>query len=275
MDSVLKIGEDRLGHYNCRRLSGPIVIDGNLEKPVWKNAEKSRRFVDMVTGEPAFFDTRCAALWDDTALYVAYWLEEPALRASFTERDSLVWFDNDVEVFFDGEDCYYEFEINAFGTIYEVFFIYQDALKKGSRFDIPLFDLYSRNVDVLGGFQDASRFRKHKRGRRWAFMDFDFPGLRSAVKVDGRINDPSTVDKGWTVELAFPWEGFKILSPGKNFPPSLGDTLRGQFFRFEALRYHGKTVVESPGWALNEHGVYDSHIPENFAYLHFCGAEKS
>jgi len=28
-------------------------------------------------------------------------------------------------------------------------------------------------------------------------------------------------------------------------------------------------VPESVGWALNEHGVYDSHIPENFAWLHF------
>jgi hypothetical protein len=77
------------------------------------------------------------------------------------------------------------------------------------------------------------------------------------------------VDKGWTVELAFPWEGFKILSPGKAWPPKEGDELRAQFFRFEALRYHGRTVSESVGWALNEHGVYDSHIPENFAYLHF------
>jgi hypothetical protein len=42
-----------------------------------------------------------------------------------------------------------------------------------------------------------------------------------------------------------------------------------QFFRFEALRYHGKTVAESAAWALNEHGALDSHIPENFAYLHF------
>ncbi|MDR2370944.1 MAG: carbohydrate-binding family 9-like protein [Treponema sp.] len=264
-----RIGEDRIAHYTCRKAGGPMHIDGDLEKPVWKNAEKSRRFVDMVTGEAAFFDTRMAALWDDHALYIAYWIEEPAVRASLTERDSLVWFDNDVEVFFEGEDCYYEFEINAYGTVYEVFFVYQDALKRGSRFDVPRFDLYSANVDVLSGFQDAARFGKHPRGRRWAFMDFDFPGLRSAVKINGLINDPSTVDKGWTVELAFPWEGFQILCPGKKFPPKNGDALRGQFFRFEALRYHGKTVGESAGWALNEHGVYDSHIPENFAYLHF------
>jgi hypothetical protein len=265
------VEEGRIAHINCRRAKEVVLVDGNLEKPVWRDAEKSRRFVDIVNGEQAFLDTKMAALWDEKALYIGFWIEEPAVRASFTERDSLVWFDNDVEVFFDGEDCYYEMEINAYGTVYEVFFVYQDAAKRGSRFDTPQFDLYSRDVDVLSGFQDVSRFRKHKRGRRWAFMDWDFPGLSSAVNVDGKINDPATIDKGWTVELAFPWEGFKILHPGKTWPPREGDTLRFQCFRFEALRYHGKTVSESAGWALNEHGSYDSHIPENFAYLHFMG----
>ena len=263
------VEESRLAHINCRRAQEPITIDGNLEKPVWKNIEKSPRFVDMVNGEQAILNTQMAAQWDDRALYIGFWIEEPALRASFTERDSLVWFDNDAEVFFEGEDCYYEFEINAYGTVYEVFFVYQDALKRGSRFDIPQFDLYSQNVDVLSGFQDTARFNKHKRGRRWAFMDFDFPGLKSAVQLEGKINDPSVVDKGWTAELAFPWEGFKILSPNKAWPPREGDVLRAQFFRFEALRYNAKTINESAGWALNEHGRYDSHIPENFAYLHF------
>jgi len=254
---------------NCKRIKEPIHIDGDLEKPVWKEAEKSGNFVDLVTGEQGFLKTRMASLWDDTGLYIGFWVEEPALRASLTERDSLVWFDNDVEVFFDGEDCYYEFEINTYGTVYEVFFIYQDALKKGSRFDIPEFDLHERNVDVLSGFQDPARYKKHKRGRRWAFMDWDFPGLESAVKVDGKINDPSTIDSGWSVELAFPWEGFRTLQPGRTWPPKAGDSLRFQCFRFEALRYHGKTVSESVGWALNKHGVYDSHIPEKFACLRF------
>jgi len=263
------ISEDRIAHLNCRRAKEKVLVDGNLEKPVWKDAEKSRRFVDLVNGEQAFLNTQAATLWDNEALYIGFWIEEPLVRASLTDRDSLIWLDNDVEVFFDGEDCYYEFEINAYGTVYEVFFIYQDALKKGSRFEPLKFDLYDREVDVLCGFQDASRFKKHSRGRRWAFIDWDFPGLKSAVKIDGKINDPYSVDKGWTVELAFPWEGFKILSPRKTWPPEEGDSLRCQLFRFEALRYHGKTVNESVGWALNEHGSYDSHIPENFAHLHF------
>jgi hypothetical protein len=270
--SSFPIPEDRIAHYTSRRAGGPVVIDGNIEKEVWKAAPRSRRFVDLVTGEPAFFDTRMASLWDDTHLYIAFWAEEPAVRAFQTQRDSLVWLDNDVELFLDGEDCYYELEINAYNTVYEVFFIYQDALKRGSRFDVPEFDLHRRDVDVLGGFQDGSRYGKHHRGKRWAFMDYDFPGLKTAVQVQGRINDPGHIDEGWTVEIALPWEGLRTLLPRQRFPPAEGDTLRGAFFRFETLRYHGKTQGESVGWALNEHGVYDSHIPENFSVLHFTGA---
>jgi hypothetical protein len=264
--------EETLAHYTCFRTPHRLAIDGNLEKPAWRAAPRSHRFVDLVTGEPGFFDTRVACLWDEHALYVGFWIEEPQVRATLTQRDAFIWFDNDVEFFLGGDDCYYEFEINAYGTIYEVFFIYQDALRRGGRFDRPEFDLYTRNVDVLGGFQDATRVGRHPRGRRWAFMDWDFPGLQSAVKVDGRINDPSHIDRGWTVELAFPWAGMAALFAQRRLPPTEGDVLRASFSRFEALRYHGKTVSESPGWALNAHGVYDSHIPECFSFLHFTNA---
>ncbi|MDR1904168.1 MAG: carbohydrate-binding family 9-like protein [Treponema sp.] len=271
MNKTYHITEDRIAHYTCHKTTEPISIDGNLDKAPWRKAEKSRPFVDMVSGEPGFLETRIASLWDDSNLYIAFWVTEPQVRASLTMRDSFIWFDNDVEVFLDGEDCYYEFEINAFNTIYEVMFIYQDALKKGSRFDTPEFDLYQREVDVLSGFQDGTRYGKHHRGKRWAFMDYDFPGLKTAVKVDGKINDPSCIDKGWTVEAAFPWKGIEKLYARRTFPPVPGEMLRAGFFRFESLRYHGKTIDESIGWSLNEHGVYDSHIPENFSYLHFAG----
>lgn len=270
MEPLYGAPEDSLAHLPCRRAGVPFAIDGDIGKAPWTGAAWSQRFADLVTGEPAFFDTRVACLWDDRALYVGLKAEEPQVRATLTERDNFIWHDNDLEVFLDGEDCYYEFEINALGTIYEVFFIYQDALKPSCRF-LPEFDLYTRNVDVLSGFQDPSRFGKHPRGKRWAFMDWDFPGMRAAVKVDGTLNDPSVVDRGWSVELAFPWAGFRTLSPKRAFPPKQGDVLRAAFMRFQALRYHGRTVAESPGWALNAHGVYDSHIPECFSYLHITG----
>jgi len=255
--------------YVCRRAVNP-VIDGDLNKPAWREAARSGRFVDMVTGEPALLDTRMAALWDDQALYVGFWIEEPQVRATMTERDSLIWFDNDVEVFLGGEDCYYELEINALGTVYEVFFVDQAALTPESRFaGRPEFDLYRRDVDLLGGFQDY-RYESHHRGRRWAFRDWDFPGLEAAVRVDGRINDPGHADRGWTAEVALPWAGMADLYPGRAFPPQPGEYLRAQFFRFELADVPGHTSPQSLGWSLNPHGVYDSHIPENFAYLDFA-----
>ena len=60
-----------------------------------------RDFADMVSGEPGFYDTRAAALWDDEFLYLAFWAEEPFVRASLTERDSLIFLDNDLELFID------------------------------------------------------------------------------------------------------------------------------------------------------------------------------
>jgi hypothetical protein len=263
------VGEERLTHITCWRAPEPIVVDGDLGKPAWRSVPRSPRFVDMVSGEPALYDTRVACQWDEANLYVAYWAEEPQVRATLTERDSFIWNDNDVELFVAGDDCYYELEINAFGTVYEAFFVWQDALRRGGRFDRPDLDLHSGNVDILGGFQDASRWGKHARGRRWAFLDFDLPGLRTGVRVQGSINDPTSLDEGWTVEMALPWNGLAFLFDARPMPPGEGDVLRCDFSRFEALRVHGKPALENPGWSLNPHGVYDSHIPESFSVVHF------
>lgn len=191
--------------YTCYRTPSPITIDGDLKKSIWQNACKSARFVDMISGVPGFFDTRAAALWDDEALYIAFWIEEPFVEARLTQRDSTIFQENDVEVFIDGGDCYYEFEINALNTVYEVFFIWKDAFHN---FDQKEFDVHSRQAYTFGGNhdRDAATFwsGNHPRGLRWAFTDWDFHGLRTAVQIQGTINDNSNIDKGWTVEIAFP-----------------------------------------------------------------------
>jgi hypothetical protein len=261
--------EKDLFHYTCFRTANPPKTDGRLDDPCWQKASKSPPFVDLVSGVPGFLETRIAALWDEDYFYAGYWIEEPNVQARLTVRDSFVWTENDVELFIAGPDCYYEFQINALGTIYEVFYIWQDAYKKGGFFDRPEFDLVTRQVDVLGGFQDSSRQGRHPRGKRWAFMDWDFPGLKAAVHIDGTLNYSRDIDKGWTVELAFPWKGMDILAQGRRLPPKEGDVWRMDFSRFEALHYCGVRANPDPGWALNRHGVYDSHIPECFSFVHF------
>src|SRR5215467_3087466 len=93
--------EKDIFNYTARRAAGPIKVDGLLDEADWQKAEKSPRFVDMATGEQAFFATRAAALWDDRYLYIAFWVEEPFVEAKITQKNSLIFNENDAEVFID------------------------------------------------------------------------------------------------------------------------------------------------------------------------------
>lgn len=268
---------DQIARYTCYRTPQPLAIDGRLDKPAWQAAPRSPRFVDTVTGAPGWYDTRAACLWDDDYLYVGFWIEEPYVEAHLTARDSIIFGENDVEVLIDGGDCYYEFELNALGTIYEVMFIWRDAYLKGGRFDVHEFDLIEREVFSFAGDYDrqpASFWRgTHPRGPRWAFLDWDLPGLKWAVQVDGRLNDPTTPDRGWTAEIAFPWKGMHWLRDGRPVPPLPGDVWRLFFGRFQKATTSGVELSPHPAWVWSPHGIYDTHLPERFPYVTFSERE--
>ena len=69
------------------------------------------------------FRTRMKMLWDDQYLYIAAQLDEPHVWATLTERDSVIFRDNDFEVFLNpSKDTknYYELEINALNTLWDL-----------------------------------------------------------------------------------------------------------------------------------------------------------
>ena len=253
--------------YTCYRAAGPIMVDGRLDELSWRLAPTSAPFVDIVTGEPAWFDTRVAMLWDDDYLYFGFRAEETDVWGTLTARDSRIWEDNDLEVFIGvGRDAYYEFEVNALNTVYEVFWIWKDALKSGSPYQgMPEFNPATERTLVLSGVGG----HVHPRGERWGFLDWDFPGLRTAVHVDGVLNRRDHTDRGWTAELAFPWKGMALLAGGRPLPPRDGDVWRIDCSRFEKIGRGGEPLDPSAGWTWNRHGHYDSHIPEVFPYVTF------
>ncbi|HEU5103583.1 MAG TPA: carbohydrate-binding family 9-like protein [Roseiflexaceae bacterium] len=257
--------------YIAYQTRAPIVVDGHLDEPAWQLAPKSPSFVDVVSGTPALYDTRAAVIWDASALYVGFWIEEPFVHGRQTERDSLVFLDNDVEVFIDGGDTYYEFEINALGTIYEVFFIWQDAYTRGGRFDVPEFDLLSRKTLSFGGNHDRSGahfwWGTHARKARWAFLDWDFPGLQTAVHVGDTATGGPNPRPGWNVELAFPWAGMPWLANGRSLPPQDGDQWRLFIGRYQQLHISGQD--HTVGWAWHPIGSADNHFPERFTPIQF------
>ncbi len=264
---------DEIADVVAKRTPRPLTIDGDLTKTAWLAAQRTPRFVDMVTGKPALLDTTAAVLWDDDFLYVALWAQEPQVEGVMTRRDDLLFFENDLEVFIDGGDSYYELEVNALGTLYEVYFIWRDAYLRNGFDRHAEFDVHDQRTVTFSGDHphEPQLFwhGSHPRGMRWAFLDWDFPGLQCAVRVDGTINDPTTVDRGWTVELAFPWSGMAHLANGRSLPPTPGNIWRMLFGRFQRLEARGVEMQPHPGWAANRHGVADTHIPESFTRVHF------
>ncbi len=228
--------------YSCVRAVTPVKIDGKLDDPAWQKAAWTDWFVDIqgdAKPKPRF-RTRAKMLWDDEFLYIAAELEEPDVWATLTAHDSVIFRDNDFEVFLNptGDTLnYFEFEINALNTGWDLF------LDKPYR---------------KGGKADNS---------------WEIPGLRTAVSVDGTINDPEHRDRGWSVEIAFPWKAFQERS-GKG-RPNAGETWRINFSRVEWQtrvvdgKYEKLPGLKEDNWVWSPQGVINMHVPEMWGYVTF------
>jgi len=256
--------DEQVARYTAFRVNEPIRVDGKLDEPVWQRAPQSPRFVDILSGARTLHGTHAMVVWDATNLYVAYRVEEPLVHAKFTQHNDPIYYDNDVEFFIAGRDAYYEFEINAFNTSYEVFFIWNDAYEKGG---------FSQAAEFarprLQPFNGVG-FQNHPRGGRLGNFNWSFPGKQTAVHIDGTVNKDDDRDRGWTVELAFPWQGLAWLAKAENrpLPPAEGDEWRMDFSRFNTYK-EAPPAQDSGGWVWTRHGVWDSHVPECFARVRF------
>ena len=63
--------------------------------------------------------------------------------------------------------------------------------------------------------------------------EWEIHGLKTAVKVDGTLNDATDEDKGWSVEIAMPWKALGEISGSQPCPPKVGDQMRINFSRVE------------------------------------------
>ncbi|HEX3742358.1 MAG TPA: carbohydrate-binding family 9-like protein [Bryobacteraceae bacterium] len=229
--------------YTCHRARTPIRIDGKLEDRAWRDAPWTSDFVDIQgAGQPApRLRTRAKMLWDDGYFYIAAELSEPHVWATLTEHDSVIFHDNDFEVFLNpsGDTLnYFEFEMNALNTGWDLF--------------LP---------------------KPYKHGGK-ADNSWEIPGLRTAVHVDGTLNHPRDRDRGWSVEIAFPWTAFGSRAPVKR--PAAGEEWRVNFSRVEWLTdIAGGKYIKVPGkpednWVWSPQGLIDMHVPERWGYVQFA-----
>jgi hypothetical protein len=210
--------------YVAHRASGPIDIDGVLSEPAWDKAERAGPLLRSLDGKPASANTSARILWDDEALYVAFQSEDPNLATPFYRDDEPLYTSNAVEIF-----------LNPSGDL--------------ARYD-------EIELAPSNALFDAS-FTGRRQG-----MDLGWSSrARHAVHLDGTLNDPSDVDRGWTAELAIP---FAALTGMPRPRPARGDE-----WRFNLYRLRQGPGQPGEGQAYSPPMVGDFHAVDRFAVLRF------
>ena len=229
--------------YVCYRAASPIDVNGRLDDAAWRDAPWTDDFVDIegeAKPQPAL-RTRARMLWDDAYFYIGAELVEPHLWATLTQHDAVIFHDNDFEVFIDpnGDSHeYYEFEINALGTGWDLLLT-----------------------------------RPYKDGGK-AVNAWEIPGLKAAVFLDGTLNKPADTDRGWSVELAFPWSVLGEVARRPS-PPGDGDQWRVNFSRVQwpleasGGLYRKVARAKESNWVWSPQHVVDMHRPESWGYVQF------
>ncbi len=227
----------------------------------------------MVSGQPGLYDTCVACMATHEGLLFGMRAEDPFPAATLQTRDDLIFRENDLEIFLDFGHCYYEFEVNVLGTIYEVLHVWRDALDRVApeirselRIDRPDVFTFAGDYDrTPSSFWTGT----HPRGVRIAWLGYDYPGLEVAVAVDGRANS-STVSRGWSAEVLFPWAGLSQLRGALTSIDNPPTDMRVFVGRFQQVHISGHAHVAA--WSLQPHGAFDTHRPECFAAVEFIGA---
>ncbi|QHT72217.1 carbohydrate-binding family 9-like protein [Rhodocytophaga rosea] len=236
-------------HYICYQTHTPLQIDGKLSEQDWANASWTKEFVDIEGAlKPApRFKTQVKMLWDQQYFYIAAQLYEPEIWATLTERESVIFHDNDFEVFIDPDGDthnYLEFEINALGTEWDLL--------------------------LTKPYRDGGKPINH----------WNIKGLKAGIHIEGSLNDPATKDQYWTIEMAFPWDVLQEVAFA-NRKPEHGEQWRVNFSRVEwqteiINQHHQKKIdpatsksYPEDNWVWSPQGVINMHRPESWGFVQF------
>lgn len=214
----------RANEYVVHRARGPIAVDGILAEPAWDRAERAGPFVRSLDGKPCAERTTARMLWDDENLYVAFQVEDANIATPFLRDDQPLYESNVVEIF-----------LNPSGDL--------------ARYD-------EIEIAPSNALFDAS-FTGRRQGINLSWSS----RARHAVHLDGTLNEPGDVDRGWTAELAIP---FAALTGMPTPRPRRGDKWRFNLYRLR--QYPGQP---GEGQAYSPPMVGDFHALDRFATMRF------
>ena len=246
LGSYLSFSQNTPKKYIAHQTIEEVIIDGKDGEVSWQKTPWSDSYIDIEGKKKPTYDTKMKMLWDDNYLYLFAKLEEPHVWGTLKEHDTIIFYNNDFEIFIDPDGDthnYYEFEMNALNTVWDLF----------------LSKPYRNGGAILGGW--------------------DFKGLLSAVSIQGALNNSNDMDEGWQVEIAIPWS-FKTHPGGQTTVP------KNEFWRMNFSRVNWDFDIENGkyqrardkktgkylheyNWVWSPQGVINMHEPEHWGYVYF------
>lgn len=236
--------------YVAHKTSEAITIDGKADETAWKKAKWTNDFIDIEGDKIPKYQTKVKMLWDENYYYILAEMKEPHVWGDITERDAVIFYNNDFEVFIDTDGDthnYYELEINALNTVWDLFLTKPYGMPGSKVLD-----------------------------------NWDYSDLKSAISINGTLNNSSDIDKGWTLEIAIPFKDFR-KSRRKNYVPKDKfyrvnfsrvnwdfDIKNGKYSRKKAK--NGRFLPEY-NWVWSPTGVINMHVPETWGYVYFSSEE--
>ncbi|PRP81635.1 hypothetical protein PROFUN_01142 [Planoprotostelium fungivorum] len=233
-------------YVGYRTHKGSIILDGKLDEPAWQEVPWTEDFLDIQgTSQPTpRYKTHAKMRFDDDFLYIGAWLEEPQLSATINTTNAVIFNDNDFEIFINPSGnlhLYNEYEMNALNTTWTLVEI----------------NPYRDGYNIID--------------------PYPMIGMKTAVYLNGTLNDPSDVDCCWSAEIALPLGALKQFA--EKPVPRDKDQWRINFSRVE-WKYKvvdGKYVkvpnVAEDNWVWSPQQVIDMHQPERWGFLQFSDAK--
>jgi hypothetical protein len=219
--SVYSIEAVRTGH--------PLKIDGVLDEPAWQAASpvwlRNNRSGQLLNDEK--ISTSVMTCYDDTTLFIAFFCNDPDIWTTYTQHDEHLWEEEAVEVFIETDDIpatYVEIEVSPANVLFDSYIVDPEE------------------IDIQ------------------ATAAFDFPGIRTAVDMQGTLNKRDDTDKFWTVEMAVP---FSDLVTERSKSVNTGTDIKINFYRLD--KNQGR---EAAGYAWSPTGGR-FHRPSVFGKLKF------
>lgn len=192
--------------YDCHRITQPIVVDGDLTKSVWQTVPAIELTQAQGLGAP-HQATTVRGCWDGTTLFLAFDCVDSDIRATLTQRNSLVWQEEAVEAFiapYGDLIHYFEFQCNPLNTVNDVHVTNPNARGEAVTFD---------RAWTCAGWQTGTR----KTTRGWA-SEWAIP-LNTLLAENAQAVWPG---EAWRINLfridRAPIEEFCAWSPNPHTP---------------------------------------------------------